>query len=340
MGRKSKVARAGVGAKLRKFWPMLLALVAVPAITTVMRCVSGPSAIAITDVVEVDDGELLVVGSSGRDTDTYRTGRLMRVAADGSVVVHVDTDGAIELVGIAGDALWVRSRDLGVHARRLSDLTLLDATYGKAAKVPTLKANGSPLGLLGDAVVLQGADGFPWTLALDGTVERQAKGTKFVHRRSPDALGPPDVELAAGCTSDDPRALSRALEEHMSLPVLVSCARDRGLLAFDDPEGRLVIHRPEGLRTALARVTPGGDVTWSVDATALVADRPFEEDDPAVTIEWVGRLNGGLHALLEAESWHRTTEGDDYQTVEHRLVQIDPGSGDAQGVFVVLPGDR
>ena len=339
MGRKRTAGRSEAKALLRKWWPMLLAVLAVPAIAMIVRCTSGPSIIPITDVVEVDGGELLVVGTSGRDTDTYRTGRLMRVAADGSVVIHVDTDGPFDLVGIAGDVLWVRSRDHGVHARRLSDLMLLDATYGKTDAVPTLKANGSPLGLSGDAAVLQGADGFPWTMTPDGVVERQAKDFQYAHRRTADVLGPADAELPSGCVSGNPQELRQALEKHMTQPVAVPCIRRRGLLAFEGPEGRLVTHRPEGLRTALARVTPDGEVTWSVDVGDLVAGQPFEEDDGAVTFAWVGRLKGGLHALVQSRAFKRTSEGDDYEIVEHRLVQIDPGSGTAQGLFAIVPGE-
>jgi hypothetical protein len=340
MGRRDSARRRAISAWLRKWWPVPLAIVAGPAIAVVVRCASGPGAIAITDVVEVDGGELLVVGTSGRDMDTYRTGRLMRVAADGSVVIHVDTPGEFQLVGIAGDALWVKSRDLGVHARRLSDLTLIDATHGKTEAVPTLKANGAPLGLAGEAAVLQGADGFAWTLALDGTVERQAKDFRYAHLRTADVLGPMEAELPAGCVGGDARELREALEQHMTQPVLVPCHRRRGLLAFDDPAGRLVAHRPEGLRTAIARVTLEGEVAWSVTLTELVAAMPFDEEDGVVTLPWTGRLAGGLHALVQSEAFHRSTEGDDYQTVEHRLVQIDPGSGAAQNVFAIVPGDR
>lgn len=313
----------------------MLAVGIVPVGVAVATAFAGPTRVSIDQVVQLGEGELLLVGTTGSDVDVYRLSRLALVAADGTMTVHVDHEGKFTLLGIAGDVLWVDHRELGVHARRLSDLSLLDATYGKLAAHPAVKVNPQTLGIAGDAVVVRGGDQFRYTMTADGTIEKQAKDFAFSHPLSPDALGPADARLPDGCVADDPkgmRELTEKLNATLSKPILVGCGRMRGVVAFDDPPSRLITHtvfEGEGETWELARVGLDGALLWSASMPELVASAPFEEDVAFRMPKWAGRLDGDLHALIESFASSRTSDGDDIETIEHRLVRIDPSSGAA-----------
>jgi hypothetical protein len=332
-GRSKPQASAGA-VKPKKWWIGLGALVVIPAIVWGTRALSKPGSIAIDDAVQIADGELLLVGTSGRDTDIRRSGRIMLLGADGTVTMRVDQEGAFRLIGIAGDVLWLENPKLGVHARKLSDLAVIDTSAGKLAQTPALKASARALGMADGKVVLEGADRFLYTLAVDGTVEKQPKDFSYARHGSPEALAPADAPLPEHCTprGDNARDLIGVLEKTMSHAVPVACGRGHGLIAFDDPPGRLVLHTSfddSGQIWQLSRVDLAGAVAWTASVPALIADAPFE-DDGATTVPWVGFLGGELRAIVQSERVERSGRQDDtrdYIIVEHRLARIDSRSG-------------
>lgn len=320
--------------------PIALALT-IPV--AVLLTSSGLStSVSYDEVLMLDDQHLLLVGSSGSDVDVNRLGRLARLGPDGTVTMMAEEDGAVSLLGIGREVIWVSSQDRGIHARRLADLSPIVETTGVVDDHAALNVKRRALGLSGDMVVLDGMDG-PYTLAPDGTLEKQAKDFEYA-RGVPATLGPIDLPLPNGCAAGDAssQALAKSLANTLTEAHFMSCGRRRGFVTFDDPPGKLVadtVYDAESRTRRLVRVDETGTVLWATPANDLVAALPFEERGGLVTILWAGWWSDELRALIESSSFERTSydgETHEYVTVEHRLVAVDEATGQPTSVVALV----
>lgn len=346
--RKTKATASGTKDKraLVKKWAIPVVLAgALPAVALVSGAFGEGPSINYEDVLLLDDDHLLLVGSSGSDVDINRFSRVAYMGPNGAISWVTDDEGAVSLIGIGREVIWVDNHKQGIHARRMGDLSPIPETMGKVENHAALKVKRRALGISGERVVLDGMDG-PYTLAPDGSLDKQAKDFEYAKLGFPGTLAPADLPMPAGCVAGDKRSQARvrALRDKFTELLFVSCGRRRGFVTFDDPPGKLItdtVYTAESRTRRLGRIDDEGELLWGTTVVELVDGAPFEQELGVVTIAWAGLWAGELRALVQNVNRDRVQydgESEDYETIEHRLVVVDAKTGKpTSATAVVMP---
>lgn len=278
----------------------------------------GPrqSAFSYRDSVQIADDQLLLLATTHQGpSGHYDHAQLQVMDARGVVHHRITVDDELELGAVVDDLVWIDMRKQGVHARTLPDLVPVKATLGVVSGYPALAKRHTFKGTSGKSVVLQGADGFMYTVSPSGGVDKHAKSFdtepsfRAMGGRAPDCVEPGTESLG----------LPRRLKQKFSAPTLAGCVHEGGRLELSGPRSILVeseVFGDGGTSWQLSRVTFDDlDQLWATPLSDLVAANSFDDDDGPISIEWIGMLGGKLRALIKNYSR------------EARLVTIDPDSG-------------
>lgn len=296
------------------FGGMVLAAVAL-IVYTKLR---GPkqSAFSYQDSVQISDDQLLLVATTYESPSGHYEHAQLQVMDSSGVVHHEITVGDKLVLGaVVDDLVWIDTHEQGVHARRLPDLSPVKATMGVVSGYPALAQRHTFKGTHDKSVVLQGADGFIYTVSPSGAVDKHPKDFDAAPRfRIAGGRAPGCVEVGKEYLD-----LAKRLRQKLSKPALKGCVHGGGRLELSGPRSILVVSQTfgdggTGKQLSRMKFDDLGEL-WAAPLKDLVAPNRFDHKGGPIRIEWIGMLGGKLRALIKNYSR------------EARLVTIDPDSG-------------
>ncbi len=285
---------------------------------------SGPGTISYDKAFALGDGRLLLVGNSGSDTDIRRVHRVGLVGLDGTVDPWVEGEGAVTVVGVTKEHLWLDHRELRVHALRLTDLQRTDATTAAIKQHPALSQRYQVVGVGDGFALLSGADAKRYQLDADGNIERAAKGVKHELRGA--NLNRPEVAPQSPITFREAQAVAKTNDELVK-PFVVGSGTVGVPVAFAEPPGFLArdfAPYHDSTQQRLHRIGLDGKAQWT--ATAEEVADAMSTPGVSISFLWVGRRDEALWALVEHTEYERTDDGD-YETSAQWMVKLDDATG-------------
>ena len=276
--------------------------------------------IAIEGGLRVDEGTVLVWGTTGSDTDTSRTCAIAVLGSDGVLRHLAREDGTLRMIGVVGDLVWLDHSERRLHVRRLPDLALVGGIDVRQHAV--LSHGYQVLGFRDDGVVVSGADGKRWVVAADGAIDRESSN-----------LAVQPVGTIASAARIDGVAWAEAVavvkrNDTFVNPVVVGTGVSSVPLELAEPRSFLVRTfdlYAGGQTQSLHRVGTDGAIAWSLTVEQLLDAAPLENQVP--TIAWVGMLDDELHALVQLAEVHHDQDYGAYYRYTQRLARIDAASG-------------
>lgn len=287
----------------------------------------------IDHVFPVDEDTLLVAGNTGRDIDVNRSGQLALLELDGTLHTVVRSDEAVDVIGVADDIVWLRDRTRGIHARTLPDLGLIEG-IGEAVKSHgPLSHRAEPDGFTATHVRLLAGDGKRYVVDRNGTITADDEKTEWTPRGGREAKGERAVSF------EEVRALmTKAEEAGLAKPGLVTDPLEPGAVVIDEPKSVLVKTFDlvvGGHSQGLHRMQLDGTVLWSTTAPKLMD--ALELEGQLVMMDWVGVRDDTIFVLVELTEYSSDMDGNDYETNQQQLVEVDPATGAVRATHPVAP---
>lgn len=287
----------------------------------------------IEDVYAVDADTLLVAGNTGQDSDLRRTGHLALLELDGRLHSAVTSDEALDVLGVADDIVWLKSDSLGIHARTLPSLEMIDGINAAIQKHGPLSHRAQPQGFTTTHLRVMGGDSKKYAVSRTGEIEPESPDTKWTRIGARASEGEQEVSFK------EVRALqATAKDAGLNTPTFANKEFEPGIFMFRDPPSVLVTSFDlvvGGQSQSLHRMQTDGTLLWSTTAEML-ADA-VELEGQWIHIDWVGVRGKSIFALIEISEFHRDSEGDDWENHVSRLIEVDPKTGDVLASHAVKP---
>ena len=285
-----------------------------------MSAASGPP---IDDVYAVDADTLLVTGNTGQDSDIRRTGHLALLELDGRMHSAVTVDEAIEVLGVADDIVWLESDSLGIHARTLPGLEMIGGINEAIQKHGPLSHRAEVKGFTPTHLRVLGGDSKKYAVSRAGEIALESPDTEWARVGSRASEGEQEVSFK------EVRALqTTAKDAGLNTPTFAAKEFEPGIFMFDDPPSVLVTSFDlvvGGHSQSLHRMQTDGTLLWSTTAEMLTD--AMELEGQFIHIDWVGVRGDKIFALTEISEFHRSSEGDDWESHTSRLIEVDPKTG-------------
>lgn len=289
-------------------------------------CSSASARNPIEHVYAVDDDTLLVAGSSGKDSDIRRTSQLALLELDGRLHTVIDSNEAVEVLGVADTVVWLRNESAGVHARRLPDLALVEGINAAIEAHGPLSHRAQPEGFSETHLRLLAGDNQRYLVGLDGSIEPDAPDAGWTPRGRRRTKGDPAV------SHREVRALqAQAKNAGLNTPLPVNNWLEPGVFMFDDPPSVLMTSIDlvvGGHSQSLHRMATDGSLLWSASAETLA--NALELDGQWIHMDWVGVRDDTIFVLAEVSEFHRDGEGYDSEQHHPLLIEVDPNTGVVQ----------
>lgn len=306
----------------KRYLPVgLLAVLLAVGTVIVLRFSTTEAMVPIESVTRLDDRTLLVAGTSGTSADVRRWSSISTMGSDGIRRGRVHERGALRVIGVDRDRVWLDHSERKIHARGLPGLDLDLELASAIAEHPAL-SHGYQVEGLGDAgLVLASVNGKRFVVDDAGTIAPVDTPSLW----SVDGSARPMRAQKGGPTYADARKVIAALP----LAQAVAVGDTLAPATFDDPPGFLVRSFElvvGGTAQSLHRVGIDGTIVWSntaaqmLDATAL--------GHQTISLAWAGWLGGELTAMVQVSEVH-SSDGDTYAEHSQWLLTLDPRTGAA-----------
>lgn len=290
--------------------------------------------IAFMQMQPAGDGFVLAGHIPDEVTGEQRLGRVALIDTKGLIHHKLDERTVFGIEGITSDVIWITrktaTKDLSANA---TDTLAPQPAIAKAiAEHPVLSTTCDVLGTHEGKAVLEGADGRSYTIDTAGTIAKLADGASIEKPAATSGGKRDQVALQLEPIPNKGSDRDKKIRAKLDNPTMFS--QSAAVLGADSPDILVnsTVLAKGSVSSQLSRVDPSGAIVWDVTLAELAA--PVTITDAQTKLVALTSLGDATWLLIRASNSTRHQQTDYYE-VEHRLVRIDPSTGNAAEAHTV-----
>ena len=298
-----------------------LALAAAPACKDLQA-----DRVAYMQMREAGDGLLVVGHIPDEVTGEQRLGRVALLDTNGLIHHKLDERTVFAIEGITPEVIWI-TRETATGDLSANATDTLEPKPGIAQAIaahPVLSTTYDVQGMLEGKLVLQGPNSRSYTIDSSGAIEPLAEDAAF--EKSPPTSGGKRDQVRLRLEPIPTRGDERGVKIHAALDNATAFSDSTAILGSDS--GDLLVHSTVfakgSVSPQISRVAPTGDLLWTATLDELAA--PVTIGEAELKLVALTPLGDATWLLIRASNTSRQQQKDYYE-VEHRLVQLDVGTG-------------